>query len=292
MNKNRPVYIKHKLTNVINVSKIVTMFYHQFDKNFHFNGESHDFWEFVYVDSGTVHITASKNKHILKKGDFIFHKPNEFHAISADKKTPANVFVVSFVSASANMAYFKNKTSTLNENLRPYIEILLKEGKKTFDLSNQNPLSVTENSPFGGQQIIRTTLEQLLIMLVRTEINDTANINIFPSKEGMDNHLVNSLIKLLNENIYGKITVDEICQKLNYSKTYISKIFNKICNRTIIEYYTELKIKEAKILLRKGVYNITEISDMLCFNNPHYFSRVFKKTTNMTPKEYLNSISE
>ena len=67
MNKNRPKYIKHKLTNVINVSKIVTMFYHQFDKNFHFNGESHDFWEFVYVDSGTVHITASKKKYILKK---------------------------------------------------------------------------------------------------------------------------------------------------------------------------------------------------------------------------------
>ena len=143
MNKNRPEYIKHKLTNVITVSKIVTMFYHQFDKNFQFNGESHDFWEFVYVDSGTVHITASKKKYILKKGDFIFHKPNEFHAISADKKTPANVFVVSFVSTSTNMAYFKNKISTLNENLRPYIEILLKEGKKTFDLSHQNPLSVT-----------------------------------------------------------------------------------------------------------------------------------------------------
>ena len=88
-------------------------------------------------------------------------------------------------------------------------------------------------------------------MLIRTEINDTANINIFPSKEGMDNHLVDSLINLLNENIYGKITVDEICKKLNYSKTYISKIFKKICHQTIIEYYTELKIKEAKILLKK-----------------------------------------
>ena len=124
MNKNRPKYIKHKLTNVINVSKIVTMFYHQFDKNFHFNGESHDFWEFVYVDSGTVHITASKKKYILKKGDFIFHKPNEFHAISADKKTPANVFVVSFVSTSTNMAYFKNKISIYGRKFSFNVEVL------------------------------------------------------------------------------------------------------------------------------------------------------------------------
>ena len=132
-----------EITPAIKIDTLVSAFTVSRGEGYIFPGESHDFWEFVYVDSGTVHITASKKKYILKKGDFIFHKPNEFHAISADKKTPANVFVVSFVSTSTNMAYFKNKISTLNENLRPYIEILLKEGKKTFDLSHQNPLSVT-----------------------------------------------------------------------------------------------------------------------------------------------------
>lgn len=292
MNTNRPVYIKHKLANVLNVSKIVTMHYHEFNKNFHFPGEIHDFWEFVYVDSGEVIVTASKTEFQLKTGDFIFHKPNEFHNISANKKVPANVFVISFVSTSQNMTYFKNKSGTLPEALRSYIEILLKEGKKTFKFSKQNSLKPIENAPFGGQQIVRTTLEQLLIMLIRTEINDSSNINLFPTKEGMDNHLVNSVIKLLENNVYDKITVDEICSELNYSKTYISKIFNKICGCTIIEYYTNLKIKEAKLLMRKNLYNITEISDMLSFNNPHYFSRVFKKKTNMTPREYLNSVSE
>ncbi|MEE1043828.1 MAG: AraC family transcriptional regulator [Clostridia bacterium] len=293
---NRPIYMKHKLSNVITISKIVTIHYYEFGKNFHFSGESHDFWEFLYVDSGEVNVTASKTEYTLKKGDYIFHKPNEFHAVSANHKSPSNVFVISFVSTSKNMVYFKNKKGTLPDNLRTYVEILLKEGKKTFDLpfmnTNLRGLKLSENPPFGGQQIIRSTLEQLLIMLIRAEINDSKNANIFPNKERMDNHLVNSVIELLNNNIYGKITVDEICQKLNYSKTYISKIFNEICNCTIIEYYTNLKIKEAKLLMRKNNHNITQISDMLCFNNPHYFSRVFKKITNMTPKEYFKSVSE
>ena len=47
---NRPTYIKHKLANTINITKIVTMHYFEFDKNFHFPGESHDFWEMVYGD--------------------------------------------------------------------------------------------------------------------------------------------------------------------------------------------------------------------------------------------------
>ena len=293
--KNRPEYIKHKLANVISISKIVTIHYHEFDKNFHFSGEVHDFWELVYVDSGTVVITADKETYNLSRGEMIFHKPNEFHTISSDKKTPSNVFVITFVSTSKNMVYFKNKKIKLHESLRHYIEILLQEGRNTFDLSHNNTelkeLLLNEIAPFGGQQIIRTTLEQLLIMLIRAE-SEKPNIFVFPDKEGMDNHLVDSVIKLLKDNIYGKISVEDICSKLNYSKTYISKIFNKHCGCTIIEYYTNLKIKEAKILMRKDTYSITEISDMLCFNNPHYFSRVFKKNTNMTPREYIHSISK
>ncbi len=292
----RPIYIKHKLTNAINISKIVTMHYFEFDKNFHFPGESHDFWEMVYVDSGNVLINAGKNQHALAQGDLIFHKPNEFHTISSDKKTPSNVFVISFVTASKNMMWFREKKMKLPENLRRYIRTLIEEGRNTFDLPFNNPglreLKFRDSSPFGGQQIIRTTLEQLLIMLIRHREENAKSPRIFPDKESMDHHLVSSVIDLMNENIYGKITVEDICHKLNYSKTYISKIFNQNCGYTIIEYYTRLKIKEAKKLMRENAYTIAEISNKLCFNNPHYFSRVFKKIANMTPSEYLNSVSK
>lgn len=293
---NRPTYIKYKLTNVINITKIVTMHYFEFDKNFHFPGEEHDFWEMVYVDSGEVLINADKNSYILKRGELIFHKPNEFHTISSNKKTPSNVFVISFATVSKSMSYFKNKKMMLPEHLRPYIKTLMREGRETFDLPFNNPelreLKLNASSPFGGQQIIRTTLEQLLILLVRTQEQRSKIPSIFPDKESMDNHLVSAVLDLLNNHIYGEITVDEICRKLHYSKTYISKIFNKNCHCTIVEYYTDLKIKEAKKLIRENTYTFTEISNMLCFNNPHYFSRVFKKKTNMTPREYLNSVSK
>ena len=131
---NRPIYIKHKLANVINITKIVTMHYFEFDKNFHFGGEIHDFWEMVYVDSGEVLITADKNNYVLKRGEVIFHKPNEFHAISSNQKTPSNVFVISFTTASKSMTYFKNKKLALPAALRDYIKNLIREGRETFDL--------------------------------------------------------------------------------------------------------------------------------------------------------------
>lgn len=293
---SRPAYIKHKFSNVINISKIVTMHYFEFGKNFIFPGETHDFWELVYVDSGKALITAGKNSYTLKQREMIFHKPNEFHAISADKDSPLNAFIISFVSSSKNMDFFKNKKLVLPAKLSNYLNILIEEGRKTFDLPFNDPnlreLTPCASAPFGGQQVIRTTLEQLLIMLIRSEGDFKKNPDLFPDKKSLDNHLVNSVINLLNDNIYGKITVDEICRKLNYSKTYIYRIFTRHCGQSIIEYYTKLKIKEAKMLLRKNLYTIEEVSLMLGFSDAHYFSRVFKKVTNMPPRQYIHSISE
>lgn len=292
----RPIYMKRKLDTVINVTRIVTMHYFEFHKNFVFAGESHDFWEMVYVDSGEVLITADKQEHVLKRGEMIFHKPNEFHTIASNHKTPANVFVISFTTGSKHMVYCENLKLLLPEQLRSYIKTLIREGQDTFELPFNNPqlreLMMKEQVPFGGLQLIRTTLEQLLILLIRMQEQQKENRTIFADKESMDNHLVNAVLEILNERIYDTVSLDEICRRLNYSRVYISRIFNQHCHCTIIEYYTRLKINEAKRLIRENNNSITRISELLCFNNPHYFSRVFKKVTNMTPREYLYSVGE
>ena len=58
----------------------------------------------------------------------------------------------------------------------------------------------------------------------------------------------------------------------------------------VIKYFIKLKIKEAKKLIKEGRYNMSEISDMLAFDTPQYFSKCFKNVTRMTPSEYKSSI--
>ena len=74
--------------------------------DFVFEGESHPFWEMVYVDKGQVEVQSEKDTIILKQGEIIFHKPNEFHAIKAHESSP-NFFVISFVCSSPSMKYFE-----------------------------------------------------------------------------------------------------------------------------------------------------------------------------------------
>ena len=78
----RTTYVKTQLQNIINISKIVTIHYYEFDKNFVFTGEKHDFWEMVYIDKGEMICTADDKRFVLKSGEMTFHNPNEFHNLS------------------------------------------------------------------------------------------------------------------------------------------------------------------------------------------------------------------
>ena len=289
----KAAYVKHQLVNLFPVSKIVTIHYFEFDKDFVSRGESHDFWEFIYVDKGKAIITAGNQVFTLRQGEGYFHKPNEFHKHSADSVTAPNLFIISFECTSKSMDIFKNKKIKLTGKWKQYISSIVEEGRATFDLPFNKPdlleLSIREDALIGGQQMIKTYLEQFLISVFRSEMQ-VPEAKIFPTRETMENHLVSEIIAIIENSLYVQLSVSEICNRLSYSKAYLSKIFKAHSGYSIVEYLTIIKIEKAKQLIRQREMNFTQISDKLAFSNPLYFSRVFKRITGMSPREYLNSV--
>ena len=285
------IYLKHRIKNLISIHKIVSIHYYELGKNFSFDGESHDFWEMVYTDVGEVEITANNKTIYLKQGEIIFHKPNEFHTLKSNKKTASNVFVISFVCSSKNMNIFKDKIIPIPSKLKKHIAGIIEEYNNTFkNMSvDDKKLQIKENEIPGGQQMIRTYLEQLLIMLIRNK-EELSHIDFYTSENYSENPLVSQIISIVEKNIYNRIYVEDICAELNFSRTYLSKIFKASTGKTILEYILTKKIQIAKKMIREEKYNFTQISNMLCFDNPHYFSSVFKRITNMTPGSYKKSV--
>ena len=287
-------YIKHKISNIFYIQKIVTLHYFEFEKNFASKGESHNFWELIYADKGNIKVTAGNRNFILSQGECFFHKPNEFHLHSADGQIAPNIFIISFVCNSESMKFFKSKKIKIPAKLRTIISNIIKEGKSTFDLPFNNPdlkqLQLLDNSIAGGQQMIRTYLEQFLILLLRHECETQEN-NVFPTKNIMMEHLAEQMHKKLHDSVYQQIRVEQFCKEMKYSKAYLSKIFINNFDCSINTYINRIKIEEAKKLIREHNCNMSQISDLLCFSNPLYFSRVFKRVTGMSPTEYKNSVN-
>ncbi len=73
-----------RLQRPLAVDDIVSVHYFEYSSNYYFEGERHDFWEFLYVDKGELDVRAGDVVQHLKKGQIIFHKPGEFHALSAN----------------------------------------------------------------------------------------------------------------------------------------------------------------------------------------------------------------
>lgn len=289
----KAIYVKTQLKNLINVNNIVTIHYYEFDKNFTFDGETHNFWEMVYVDKGKVLVKSENEQVILNQGDVIFHKPNEFHAIKSYESEP-NFFVISFVCNSPSMVSLEKYSAKLDKTLQPFISAIIKEAESTFVIPKNDPalkkLIKKENAIIGGEQLIKTYLEQFLILLIR-KINRISKIEVFTNKESMESHLICAIKDYLQENVDFNYKITDVCKRLGYSKSYLCKIFREQTGHTIASYGMKIKIKVAKQLIREGNLNFSQISDKLCFDNPQYFSRVFKHITNMSPTEFKQTLS-
>lgn len=285
-------YIRTKFNNFINVSEIVTIHYYEFDDTFEFGGEKHNFWEIVYVDSGAVEIMCDKKRVILKQGEILFHQPNEFHTIKSYNSSP-DVFVISFVSKSSAMSYFANYKATLDKTLKPFISSIISEAENTYIIPKNDitlkKLITKDDASIGGEQLIKTYLEQLLIILAR-DILGKKDVVIFPSKESMETYIISEIKKYIKSKVTQKLKIEDICRHFGYSKTYLSQLFKAQCSISLINYYNKEKIEYSKKLIREQHLNMTQISDMLSFDNPQYFARVFKRVTGLTPSEYAKSL--
>lgn len=284
-------YFQHKLSNLISVSKIVTIHYFEFDKTFKTEGEAHDFWELVYAEKESLICTADYKEIILKEGDILFHKPNEFHTLSANGINAPNVFVISFVCKSDAMNFYENKVITLPPHLVKFIYSILEEGRKTFDISHSDPnlkeIKLLTNPTLGGEQLIKNYLEIFLINLLREQTETEQGNSIFlPWKELSIKKPVEEVTAILEENIYSSISIDEICKRTSYSKAYLFRVFKARTGKTIMKYYLELKISKAKQLLRENELSVKEISEKLAFSAPDYFTKTFKRIAGIAPLAY------
>ena len=265
--------------------------------DFSFEGEIHNFWEFICVDKGEVGVTADKTFTVLKKGDIAFHQPNEFHSVQATGETAPNLVVISFECRSPAMDFFRKGIFKIDDLERNLLANIIIEAKNCFSCRLDDPylqnMPQKESQVFGSEQMILNYLEHFLIHMIRrysAPVTPVLSSPVKAAKLKSDDEIFSRITDYLENNVSSHLTIEQICHDNLIGRSQLQKIFRERCKTGIIEYFSRMKIDTAKELIRTERLNFTQISERLGYTSIHYFSRRFKKETGMTPSDYASSI--
>ena len=281
-------YKKTMLDTSIYIDGIYSVHYFEYAKDFAYSGEIHDFWEIVYADKQSILITAGAEEILLPLGHLYIHKPNEFHNIRCDGKKSANSIIVSFDCSCPQLSNIAGMVIAVNNEEKRLLGSIIKEASAVFStplgLSYTREMRKSDILPFGGEQLIKNYLEQLLILLIR------GNKRTAPLKQPKNNALLISVCEYLEKHVNEYLRFTDILENFNVSSSVLKKVFRDSMDCGVMEYFNRLKIDSAKEMIRNGELNFTEIADRLSFNTSQYFTTVFHRISGMTPSEYANSV--
>lgn len=127
----------------------------------------------------------------------------------------------------------------------------------------------------GKQKLIK----DLLVLLRKLRTRKTAGTAI----------VAEEAIRYIREHYSEELSVSRIADKLYISPSYLMHAFKEHTSITVNDYITGCRIEKAKELLRTQKYKTYEVCERVGISDPRYFSQLFKRYTNLTPREYAKS---
>ena len=229
-------------------------------------------YQLIYIASGNAHFFFDGTEHILSAGTMVLYRPKERQEYIYYRDDHPEVYWVHF-------------TGTDVENLL-----------QNYNLNTQNHILNTGTSP-SYEQLFRRMIQELqlcrphfenvltlqfqeLLIAISRHTNFHALDNAFARKE------VEFAVHYFNENYNQEIIMKDYAASRHMSVSWFSRNFKRYHNMTPLNYLMNIRISNAKTLLENTSYNITEISSIVGYNNPLYFSRLFHKHEGISPREY------
>lgn len=173
-----------------------------------------------------------------------------------------------------------------------YPDTLFKTGHLSFDMMvlhigyqesivkiYDDIIEQARNETFHSQQILSA-----LVLLLIAKIKSLKHLeNNFQTHEI---EVINRAKLLFHEHLFTTLDIESTTEQLSMNYKQFRELFKAYTGYTPYQYFLNLKINKAKEMLSEGKLTVKEISYKLAFDNPYYFSRLFKKKTGVSPSRW------
>ena len=138
----------------------------------------------------------------------------------------------------------------------------------------------------GYEELLAMYLRQILILVQRTRQERRTSINTHIQEE------MEYARRYFNEHYNEQISIEDYAQSRNMSVSWFQRSFKQIVNYSPMQYILTIRMNNAASLLESTDYSMAEISAIVGYDNPLYFSRLFKKQKGVSPSEYRKLVSQ
>jgi AraC-like DNA-binding protein len=270
---------------------VFSAFRYTFQEDFHYSGEKHEGWEFVFVESGKMSAMAEDKRYIIKSGEMICHKPMEFHNLKP-YHSDATAIIFCFHCSDEAMRFFENKILSVNQRQRLYLGDIVTHAEAYFcpksphEIAKDGSMTRREDAAPLHLQFIQNSIELLLLSLYSARSTDV-RIRINSYTQHLKRKKLSADIKAyLEENLDKPVHLSELAAHFSYSPSTLKTVFKEETGESIIAYYNRLRMDAARRMLSEKTDSISEIAYALGFHTPSHFSSFFKKMSGLSPREF------
>lgn len=129
-------------------------------------------------------------------------------------------------------------------------------------------------------EILTLLLRQLFILIHRQLTREHTRKNDYLDEE------MSLAMQFFNDNYNTEVNIEEYASARGMSVSWFIRNFKQYTHTTPMQYIVSRRITNAQMLLETTNYNITEIGQIVGYDNPLYFSRIFRKQKGMSPSDY------
>ena len=133
--------------------------------------------------------------------------------------------------------------------------------------------------------VVKTSAIEELPTILRKAITQLSSHNEPDEEEAFPEDIFGKLQKFIEDNYTEKLTLSVIAEEVHANGSYLSHLYKAKTGQNLIDAINKMKLEKAKEYLAKGK-RVSDIASLVGFEDVSYFSRVFKKYENCSPREY------
>lgn len=229
----------------------------------------------IYCQSGQATLIIKGKSKNIKRGDLVIISPRQSFHYHAKTK-------------SGHQAYWINFTGVLADDFAERLLMKMDDGTSHVGILN-NIIADFDNLLELGQRgytatnvihavhVLQQALSFLALQLRLAAFNTSSNFDL------------EAVETLMRNNLHQELNLDTLAHYSQLSKFHFAKKFKELTDTSPIQHFINMKIQQACIRLNNSADPIKNIAEELGYGDPYYFSRLFKKTVGMSPKQYRDS---